>query len=66
MGRLINSIYLRRDKLAIFTITVYINIIVCKYSRTSVARTLLGPWKLVRDRGSSSKWGLIKAPGQEA
>ena len=35
------------------------------YSRTSVARTPLGPWKLVRERGSSSEWGLIKAPGQE-
>ena len=35
------------------------------YSRTSVARTPLGPWKLVRDRGSSSQWGLIIAPGQE-
>ena len=37
-----------------------------KYSRTSMARTPLGPWKLVRDRGSSSQWGLIKEPGQEA
>ena len=36
------------------------------YSRTSVARTPLGPRKLVRDRGSSSQWGLIIAPGQEA
>ena len=36
------------------------------YSRTSMARTPLGPWKLVRDRGSSSQWGLIIAPGQEA
>ena len=26
-----------------------------KYSRTSVARTPLGPWNLVRDRGSSSQ-----------
>ena len=25
------------------------------YSRTSVARTHLGPWKLVRDRDSSSQ-----------
>ena len=36
------------------------------YNRTSMARTPLGPWKLVRDRGSSSQWGLIIAPGQEA
>ena len=26
-----------------------------KYSRTLMARTPLGPWKLVRDRGSSSQ-----------
>ena len=30
------------------------------YSRTSMAQTPLGPWKLVRDRGISSQWGLIK------
>ena len=36
------------------------------YSRTSMARTPLGPWKLVRDRGSSSEWKLIIALGQEA
>ena len=36
------------------------------YSRTSAARTPLGPWKLVRDRGSSSQWGLIIAPDQKA
>ena len=27
----------------------------CKYSRTSMARTSLGPWKFVRDTGSSRK-----------
>ena len=27
-----------------------------------MARTPLGPWKIVRDRGSSSQWGLIIAP----
>ena len=37
-----------------------------KYSRTSMARTSLGPWKFVRDMGSSSHWGLILAPVQEA
>ena len=37
-----------------------------KYSRNSMAGTPLGLWKLVRDRGSSSQWGLIIAPGQEA
>ena len=31
-----------------------------------MARTPLGPWKFVRDMGSSSNWGLIMAPGQEA
>ena len=37
-----------------------------QYSRTSMARTPLGPWKFVRDMGSSSQWGLIKATGEEA
>ena len=32
-----------------------------KYSRTSMARTPLGPWKVVRDRCSSIQWGLIIA-----
>ena len=36
------------------------------YSRTSMDRTSLGPWKFVRDMGSSSHWELIIAPGQEA
>ena len=36
------------------------------YSRTSMARTSLEPWKFVRDMGSSSQWGLISAPVQEA
>ena len=31
-----------------------------------MARTPLGPWKLVRDRGSSNQWGLILAADQEA
>ena len=31
-----------------------------------MARTSLGPWKLVRDMGSSSHRELIMAPGQEA
>ena len=26
----------------------------------------LGPWKIVRDKGSSSHQGLIMVPGQEA
>ena len=30
-----------------------------------MARTPLGPRKLVRERGSSSQSGLILAPGQE-
>ena len=33
--------------------------------QTSVARTSLGPWKFVRDIGSSSQSGLIMAAGQE-
>ena len=36
------------------------------YSRTSMARTSLGSWKLVRDMGSSSHLRLIMAPVQEA
>ena len=36
------------------------------YSWTSMARTSLRPWKFVRDVGSSSHWGLIMAPVQEA
>ena len=37
-----------------------------EYSRTSMARTALGPCKFVRDMGSSSHRGLIMAPVQEA
>ena len=36
------------------------------YSRTSMARTPLEPWKYVQDRGSSSLWVLIIALDQEA
>ena len=36
------------------------------YCKTLMARTALGPWKFIRDMGSSSHWGLIMAPGQEA
>ena len=36
------------------------------YSRTSMARTSLGPWQCVRFVGSSSHCGLIMVPGQEA
>ena len=39
--------------------TVECRELVKKYSRTSVARTHLGPSKLVRDGGSSSQRGLI-------
>ena len=31
-----------------------------------MARTSLGPWKFVRDMGSSSHFGLTMTPGQEA
>ena len=37
-----------------------------KYSKTSMARTSLGPWKFIRYLGSSSHWGLIMVSGQEA
>ena len=39
---------------------------ILSYSRTSMARTSLGPWKFVRDTGSSSHRGLIIAQGQKA
>ena len=35
------------------------------YSRTSMARTPLGPWKFVRDSGSSSLGRLLIVPHQE-
>ena len=35
------------------------------YSWTSMTRTLFGPWKHIRDMGSSSHWGFIMAPGQK-
>ena len=41
-------------------------IVLIPYSRTSMARTSLRPWKFVRDMGSSSHWGLIMAPAQKA
>ena len=31
-----------------------------------MAQTSLGPWKFVRDMGSSSHRGVIIVPGQEA
>ena len=36
------------------------------YSKTSIVRTSLGPWKFIRDMGSSNHRGLIMAPCQEA
>ena len=36
------------------------------YSRTPMAQTSLGPYKFVRDKSSSSHWGLIMVPGQQA
>ena len=36
------------------------------YSWNSVAQTALGPWQFAQNRGCSSHWGLIIAPGQEA
>ena len=38
---------------------------ISNYSRTSMARTSLGSWKLVRGMGSSSHSGLIMAPSQK-
>ena len=39
---------------------------VVTYSRTSMARTSVGPWKFVRDMGSSSHWELFIAQGEKA
>ena len=36
------------------------------YSRILVTWTSLGPWRFVRGIDSSSHWGLIMTPGQEA
>ena len=36
------------------------------YSRNSMAWTSLGPWRFVRNMGSSSHWGWIMVQGQEA
>ena len=38
----------------------------CLNSKTSVVRTSLGPWKFIREMGSSNHRGLIMAPYQEA
>ena len=38
----------------------------CLISKTSVVRTSLGPWKFIREMGSSNHRGLIMAPCQEA
>ena len=38
----------------------------CLYSKTSVVRTSLGPWKFIREMGSSNHRGLVMAPCQEA
>ena len=38
----------------------------CLISKTSVVQTSLGPWKFIREMGSSSHRGLIMAPCQEA
>ena len=48
------------------TVCYISNTAIRQYSRTSMARTTLGPQKTVRDMGSSSQWGLIIVPGQEA
>ena len=60
------SVHLLYDSLGIYRKNSALLIYPSTYSRTSMARTPLGPWKLVRDRGSWSQWGLIIAPDQEA
>ena len=37
-----------------------------KYRKISMAQSSLGQCKFIRDMGSSSQWGSIMAPGQEA
>ena len=49
------------DRWNYFMISLHAN-----YSRTLMARTPLGPWKFVRDSGSSSHGRLLLVPHQEA
>ena len=42
------------------------NISPLNYSRTSMARASLGPWKFVLDMGGSSRGGLIMVSGRDA
>ena len=56
----------QRHTAPIWNSTRSFTIIFPQYSRTSMARTSLGPWKIVREIGSSSQWDLIMAPSQEA
>ena len=41
-------------------------VFLCLSCLMTMARTSLGPLKIVQDKGSSSHWGLIMMPGQEA
>ena len=54
------------SSLFLLTVPVWFHCCSSLYSRTSMARTSLEPWKFVRDMGNSSHWGLIMAPVQEA
>ena len=63
----ISVFYLKFFNVLEVKVSIYLNRrVFVMYSRTAMARTSLGPWKFVRDMGSSSHWGLIMAPSQEA
>ena len=58
--------FVGRICLTVRFLTLMLKLLCTTYSRTSMARTSLGPWKFVRNMGSSSDWGLIMTPVQEA
>ena len=54
------------SRMGMIFLRLFISCFLLLNSRTLVAQTSLRPWKLVRDMGSSSHWGLIMVLGQEA
>ena len=52
-------------KAHLFRVSLTLTFTICIQSNFNGSNTS-GLWKLVRDRDSSSQWGLIIAPGQEA
>ena len=50
----------------VVALLIFLRPFVYMFSKTSVARTSLGPWNSISDLGSSSHSGLMMAPGQKA